>query len=507
MEKEFRKVLDECLERIGQGERVEACLEANPQYAERLAPFLRAASILWELNPPKPSAATVAAARRRLLERVAAGVGKEDVVRGIFRFAHVAAVTVIAVFVASVGLVAASGPDVFTKPFSGDDKPDVESFTARVVSANQRLWFVDPDEGSHRWVWINEDTELQGPSGEPVDQLSVRRGDRVYLEAKPRPNSNSLDALLARLLMAAEPTPTPTPKPEATPPPAEPTPTPTPKPEPTQAPPKPAEVYFEGWVKEMGASSFVLKDAAGTRTTILYDGETEFSADLAVGVSVKVTAWKMADGSYLARHVDVGPVEFWGTVLAMGETFLNLQTDSGQVTVWTQEAQFVGAPFVGVKVWVLGYKQPDGTWLAQKVTVKTIEFLGTVQSFDGSTLMVLSDGVSKTVRTDGSTSYPAGAPSVGSIVSVKAYKMGDGTFLAYEVYVKPQVFSGVVVMNLVDQWTLKVQVGSELKVVCYEFAENRDALKAAGDTLVGKTVEVHLDHIDGGTYFASVVFY
>ncbi|HEU4759501.1 MAG TPA: DUF5666 domain-containing protein, partial [Dehalococcoidia bacterium] len=154
------------------------------------------------------------------------------------------------------------------------------------------------------------------------------------------------------------------------------------------------------------------------------------------GVSVKVTAWKMADGSLLARNVDVGPVEFWGTVLGIGETFLSLQTDSGQVTVWTHEAQFVGTPFVGVKVWVLGYKQSDGTWLAQKVTVKTIEFLGTVQSFVEGTLLVLSDGATKTVRTDANTSYPAGAPAVGATVDVKAYKMGDGTFLAYEVYVK-----------------------------------------------------------------------
>ncbi|HEU4759502.1 MAG TPA: hypothetical protein VFT91_05915 [Dehalococcoidia bacterium] len=41
----------------------------------------------------------------------------------------------------------------------------------------------------------------------------------------------------------------------------------------------------------------------------------------------------------------------------------------------------------------------------------------------------------------------------------------------------------------------------------YQSAENKDALKAAGDTLVGKTVEVHVDHVEGGTYFASVVFY
>ncbi|HEU4760540.1 MAG TPA: hypothetical protein VFT91_11255, partial [Dehalococcoidia bacterium] len=218
MDNEFRRVLDECLERIRQGEPVEACLEANPQYAERLAPFLRAASILWDLNPRMPSAATVAAARRRLLERVAAGVGKEDVVRGIFRFAHVAAVTVIAVFVASVGLVAASGPEVFTKPFTGNHEPEVVSFTARVDSFNEHLWSVQKVSGDSLWLWINEDTELQGPSGEPLDQLNVHQGDLVFVKATVDPESNSLDALLVRLLKAADPTPTPTPKPEPTPP-------------------------------------------------------------------------------------------------------------------------------------------------------------------------------------------------------------------------------------------------------------------------------------------------
>ncbi len=504
MDKEFRGILDECLERIRQGQSVEDCLKAYPQQAEQLGPFLRAASILRGLNPPKPSSSTVAAARRRLLERVSGGMGKEDVVKGIFKLAHVAAITVVTLFVAGMGLVAAAGPGGL---FSGGGEPDGVTFNARVVSFSSRLWFVQRDSGDYVWLWVDE-ARFEDASGRPLEQMSVQRDDRVFVEATADENSaRTFHALLIRMVEEAEPTPTPTPPPEPTA-----TPTATPAPEPTATPepepePAPAEVFFEGWVKEIGAGSFVLKSPDGVRYTILFDGETVFTTSLAVGASVRVTAWALADGSLLARHVEVGATEFWGTVLAIGEGSLTLQTDSGTTTVWTGGATFIGTPFVGVKVWVLGYKQPDGSWNAVKVTVKTIEFMGTVQSFDGSTLVVLSDGVSKTVRTDGNTSYPAGAPSVGSTVSIKAYKMGDGTFLAYEVFVKPQVFSGVVIANLTAEWTLKVQVGAELKVVCYEFAENKDAIAAAGDLMVGKTVEVHVDHFDGSTYFASKVLY
>jgi hypothetical protein len=59
----FRKVLDECLERIRQGDSVEACLAAHQEHAAQLGRFLRAASVISGVKPPQPSAETVAKAR------------------------------------------------------------------------------------------------------------------------------------------------------------------------------------------------------------------------------------------------------------------------------------------------------------------------------------------------------------------------------------------------------------------------------------------------------------
>ena len=109
----FRKLLEECLERIRQGDSVEACLAAHPEHAAQLGPYLSAAFVMRNLTPPQPAAATVANARNRLLARVADGSGKETVMRGIFKFSH-AMMAVGAVFLMSLGLVAAAGSGVLT---------------------------------------------------------------------------------------------------------------------------------------------------------------------------------------------------------------------------------------------------------------------------------------------------------------------------------------------------------------------------------------------------------
>src|SRR3972149_5241923 len=71
MDREFRKGLDECLGRLSRGDDVRSCLEAYPKYAERLEPYLRAASTLSGLGVPQPTAGAQQAARRRLLNAVA----------------------------------------------------------------------------------------------------------------------------------------------------------------------------------------------------------------------------------------------------------------------------------------------------------------------------------------------------------------------------------------------------------------------------------------------------
>jgi len=67
---EFRRALDECLERIRQGDTAQACLAAHPEHAAQLAPFLSSAAMMNKLQPPQPTAEAVAKARNRLLARV-----------------------------------------------------------------------------------------------------------------------------------------------------------------------------------------------------------------------------------------------------------------------------------------------------------------------------------------------------------------------------------------------------------------------------------------------------
>src|SRR3989304_1316430 len=82
MDREFRKGLDECLGRLSRGDDVRSCLEAYPKYAERLEPYLRAASTLRGVRLPPPSAGAQRTARRRLLNAVA-GEGPLPRVRGL----------------------------------------------------------------------------------------------------------------------------------------------------------------------------------------------------------------------------------------------------------------------------------------------------------------------------------------------------------------------------------------------------------------------------------------
>src|SRR3972149_5260555 len=78
MDSEFRKGLDECLGRLSRGDDVHSCLEAYPKYADRLEPYLRAASTLSGLSVPQPSAGAQHEARRRLLNPGAGGGARGD---------------------------------------------------------------------------------------------------------------------------------------------------------------------------------------------------------------------------------------------------------------------------------------------------------------------------------------------------------------------------------------------------------------------------------------------
>ena len=460
----FRRVLEECLERVRQGDSVEACLAANPEHAAQLGPYLSAAFMMRQLTPPQPAAATVTNARNRLLARVADGTGKETVMRGIFKFSH-AAMAVAAVFVMSLGLVAAAGSGVLTGGSNG------VTFNARVVVTNSTLSFVQrEDDQSYVYLRFNNDTRFEDPSGAAITWSGIARNSRVSVEATPSAMPRFFDTRLVRMIGATSTptvaaTPAPTPEPTAVP-----APTDEPKPEPTQEP-KPEPTH-----------------EPKPEPTHEPKPEPQFT-------------------------------EFYGVVVEMGESHLVVATDGGNVVVHTSnETQFPnGRPFVGVKVYVAGYKNDDGSVSAVKVMLKATEFSGKVTAISGSDIIVFADG-DKTVHTNEHTAFPAGQPKVNDFVYVRAWKLGDGTFLATEVKVKSVAapspsFSGVIVGYFPEQFTICVKVaghsgaqdgpcigfGSDVKTVCYEFAA------VEGELAVGKTVDVYKDHLEGNTYFAYKV--
>ncbi len=208
----------------------------------------------------------------------------------------------------------------------------------------------------------------------------------------------------------------------------------------------------------------------------------------------------------MTETVEKDVVEFWATVTGVAADHITGNKENvTPVTVWTNgETGYPnGQPFAGVKVWVLAYVNDDGTFTAKKITNKMVEFGGVVKWADGcSAFTVHTDGADKGVWINGHTSFPQGCPVVGNKVGVFAYYMGDGSYLGREISIladAPAVFEGVVIKNLTAEWTLKVQVGPEYEIVCYEFASNAADIQAMGDSIVGKTVRVHVDSFDGST--------
>ena len=369
--------------------------------------------------------------------------------KGLFKFAHVAGVAVAALFVAGMSFVAAAGPGGL---FGGPDSNHSE-FRATVISAGPTLLFVqNNDSGGYVFLVLSNQTQYQDNNGNTIARTDVHVRDQVSVRAGPSINGpRFLDAFRIRLGHApTEPTIAPTHKPDPThdaeptkAPEPEPTAKPTHAPEPTKAPtPKPTD-----------------KPVAQ---------------------------------------------EWWGTVLTIAETHMTIQNGEGMtVTVFTTaETQFpAGYPFVGVKVWVLATKNADGSWTAQKITVKMTEFMGTVTGIEGGTFFVNSNGSNMTVHTDAHTTSPNGVPVVGDTVGVGAYKLGDGTYLAKTIIIKeiPITFTGVIIEHDPAGFKITVDVGGVHKLVCYEFAD------VIGTLAVGATVYVQVDHIEGDWFFAGLV--
>ena len=497
----FKRLLEECLERIRQGDSVQSCLDANVEDAAQLQPHLASAAVFRGLRVPVVGTGK-AVARQRLMQSVAAGTGKEEPVFGVMKFAHVAGAFVGALFLMSVGLVTASGIGGIDSPFGGggEDHDEILELKGEVLEvSDDRLTIA---KGDHEIEFVvSEDTVFKDENGHEID--GVQQGDFVIVLAKK--DGDVFVAVKVRLLDEdmvhkpdATPKPSATPKPDAIPVP-EATPV-LPVDEPPPAEPQPASAVFEGWVKELGDGSFLLKQADATKITIHFNGETVIDGHLSVGAAVRVEASVYPDGSIVATRITVTQTEFWGVVVSIGSGHMIVNTEFGQVKVlFGEQTQWSGDPFPGVKVIIAAVKNADGTYSAKYITVKMAEFSGPIAWLEGAAMGVSAWDTTLTVKWNGATAWQGPDPHVGGQVSVFAYKMGDGTFLAKQIVVKPESFQGTVVSHSPGEFTIQVQVEAQVREVCYEFAD------VIGTLAVGKLVLVEVDHVDASTYFASLV--
>src|SRR3990172_7948068 len=202
MDREFRKGLDECLERIAGGGEVRSCLDAYPKLAARLEPSLRAAATLKGLSLPRPSAGTQQAARRRLLNAVA-GDGPLPRAGGLtwvpapLLRAGTVAVALFMFMVAAIGASAAlGGGDAVNgvlnalhlpSPISGDERGDDEGveLRGRVFSVS-RFGLGLRSEGDFLFVLYSDGTKFEDADGEPISRDDIARGMDVIVRATPR---------------------------------------------------------------------------------------------------------------------------------------------------------------------------------------------------------------------------------------------------------------------------------------------------------------------------------
>jgi hypothetical protein len=540
---EFRRVLEECLGRIAGGEAPEACLAGYPQHASRLQPYLESASALRGMKAPEPAASARQEARRQLLDAVS-GVEDAPVPAGgkflpsaMLRLGSVGAA--LAMFmVAAIGASAFFGGggvvggvlDALKVPNpiaaivgggDGEDESDVVEFTGQAVSVSQHGVSVNTGVGSNLVRYVAE-TEFEWESGEPASAGDVHVGMELFVRARPIPNTSAFDGLLVRILdgssqtptPTAEPTATPEPEPTSTPEPVEPTPPPEDKHddgEPQDKPPAPkpepsvcTEVAFEGKIMSVGSSSFTFKTENVVRT-FSFNSETVVQGYMAAGVPAFVKGCKFGAETFVAKKVATFPMEFWATVVSASGSAVTVKIEGAGSPVTlhrTSQTEVIGPLYVNIKVTVKAYKKADGSFLALRIAAKTADFSGTITAKNGSTYTVVSGGTTYTVKANGETVF-VGSAVVGAAVTVKAYKMGDGTFLAYKLIAEAPPaqdnFTGVLVEKNLEIDTIWVKVEGQVREVCIEFAD------VIGTLNVGVTVKVYIDHTEGGVYFASLV--
>ena len=194
------------------------------------------------------------------------------------------------------------------------------------------------------------------------------------------------------------------------------------------------ELEFAGIIAAINGVTWTV----GTHDFVV-DATTKIEPNAAaavVGAFVKVEAVQQADGTVLAKEIEVGTqkkqVEFRGLISAFSAT---QWTVGGKTLVISTTTKIHGTPAIGLMAEVHAIQ--DGTTLrATSIEVKKprkVSLSGKITSINGNTWVVAG----RTVTIDASTKITTkkGPAVVGARVLVKGFRQTDGSILATSVVV------------------------------------------------------------------------
>jgi hypothetical protein len=280
-------------------------------------------------------------------------------------------------------------------------------------------------------VYVDGNTDLRGPSNEPVSfsyfQLNSlvqvqadNRGDGTYLASKVKSEDNSGGG-------------------------------------------NENEVELTGYVTEVGAVSFVING-----TTFLVDANTEYRGrhgnpfsfeQIEVGILLEVKAFAQTNGDLLATRVKTeddhhqhgAELEITGfidgitinsIIVGQQEFFVDAQTiilDDHRIPIT------FGDLIIGNKVEVKAFRQPDSTYLASLIKKEDmpeneIEFTAQIESIVGTSVtiggIIFATDSNTIVLDHNRMPVTFAALSVGMWVQVKGYKNIDETYYASRIQIE-----------------------------------------------------------------------
>ena len=185
--------------------------------------------------------------------------------------------------------------------------------------------------------------------------------------------------------------------------------------------------------------------------TVTVDARTVIRGMPEVGAWAEVKAFLQADGSILAKKIDIKPreeeeatVEFEGPIESLPEEgYLGDWVIDGITVTVNITTTIEGIPQVGLTAEVKAVIQADNTVLALKIKVaKEVE--GEEVEFEGFISAIITDtvdlwvigGITVTVDTTTFIDESKGRAEVGAWVEVKAIRQPDGSLLAIRIRVE-----------------------------------------------------------------------